>query len=231
MESAPVLASKTTSLRGISLVEMIVVIAIISVITTVAIVGQSTFNRTLLLTDTAYTMAFSARQAQSYGLSSRKYGSSTTNPGYGIHFERSTLNRYLMFADTQNTLSPFPAACPTGVAGTPSAKPGNCRFDAADGTVNTYTFANNFSIQKFCAKVTSGTSVCSNDSQPLLNLDLVFTRPNTSTVISGQTTSGTSVNTYNCAVITITDQAGANTRDIRVSSLGEISVGRGLSCP
>lgn len=209
---------------------MLVVLAIISVLTTVTILGQSTFNKTLLLTETAYTMAFSARQAQSYGLSSRKFGASTNNPGYGLHFSRATLGQYSMFADTANTLA-IPATCSTGTAGTPSAKPGNCRYDATDGTVNTYTFSRGFTIQKFCGKVTGQTENCSTDSSsPLTDLDMVFARPNTSTFISGNL-NGTSLTQFGCAVITLTDQSGQGTRTIRISSLGEISVGQSLSCP
>ena len=49
--------------RGFSLIEMMVVLVIIALITTIALFGQQDFNRSLLLTDTAYTIALTAREA------------------------------------------------------------------------------------------------------------------------------------------------------------------------
>ena len=184
MESTPVLTRPVPFARprGFTLVEMLVVLAIIAIITAVVITGQSNYNKTLILTDTTYTVALSARTAQSFGLASRKYGN-VQNPGYGLHFSSATPNSYLMFADTDPSLAP-PSNCPLGTPGTPEQKPGDCRYTSADGLVNTFTFTNRFAISRFCGK-TGLTEYCSTDSAPLTSLDLVFMRPNTSTVISG----------------------------------------------
>lgn len=211
--------------RGFTLVEMLVVLAIIAVITTIVITGQSNYNKTLLLTDTTYGVALSARQAQFYGLASRKYGS-VQNPGYGVHFTSATPNSYTVFADTFNTLS-APSNCPLGAAGTPEQKPGNCRFDTTDGVVNTYTFERGFKVKQFCGK-TGLTRYCSTDNAPLTTLDMVFTRPNTSTTISGLV-NGSILTSFSCAEVTISDQSGQATRSIRLSSLGEISINQ--TCP
>jgi prepilin-type N-terminal cleavage/methylation domain-containing protein len=233
MESAPVLTpqqSGTPAIRGFTLIEMVVVLAIIVLITAVTITGQSSFNKTLLLTDTTYSVAFSAREAQSYGLASRKFGASTNNPGYGLHFDRSMPGSYTFFADVVNTLHPFPTGCPVGTPGTPSEKPGNCRFDAGDGIVNKYTFSRGYTIKQFCGK-TGSRQYCSTDSSPLTNMDLVFTRPNTSTMISGQVNGSGSPIAFSCALVVITDSSEEATRFVRISSLGEITVGQNLACP
>lgn len=211
--------------RGFTLVEMLVVLAIIAIITMIVVTGQSGYNKTLILTDTTYSVALSARQAQSYGLGSRKYGS-VQNPGYGLHFSSATPKSYLVFADITNALA-APANCPVGVAGTPEQKPGNCRYDATDGTINTYTFDRGFTISKFCGK-TGLTRYCSTDAAPLTTLDMVFTRPNTSTTISGLV-NGSILTSFSCAEVTLTDQTKQATRTLRISSLGEISVNQ--SCP
>jgi len=214
--------------RGFTLIEMLVVLAIIAIITAIAVTGQSTFNKTLILTDTAYDVAFSARQAQSYGLSSRTFGTLTTqNYGYGLHFDRVTPDRYTFFADTSHALA-VAGGCPVGTAGTPSYKIGNCRFDSADGTVSTYTFSRGFVVSKFCGKNGGSAAVCSTDSSPLTTLDLVFTRPNTTTTISGLL-NGTSLRTFTCAQVTLSDQSRQATKTIRISSLGEISINQ--TCP
>lgn len=211
--------------RGFTLVEMLVVLAIITIITTIVISGQSNYNKTLLLTDTSYTVALSARQAQTYGLGSRKFGS-VQNPGYGLHFSSATPSSYNVFADTANTLS-APSNCPLGTAGTPEQKPGNCRYDTSDGIVNTYTFSRGFTVSKFCGK-TGATRYCSTDAAPLTTLDLVFTRPNTSTTISGLL-NGSILTSFSCAEITLADQTKQATRTIRISSLGEIAINQ--TCP
>jgi prepilin-type N-terminal cleavage/methylation domain-containing protein len=218
--------------RGFTLVEMLVVLAIIAIITTIVVTGQSNYNKTLLLTDTSYTVALSARQAQSYGLASRKYGS-VQNSGYGLHFSNATPGSYLFFADTVNSLA-APAACPNAMfnatlpANSPSLrKPGNCRYDQADGVVNTFAFSRGFNIKQFCGKV-GLTRYCSTDAGPLTSLDLVFTRPNTSTTISGLV-NGSILTSFSCAEVTLADASGVSTRTIRFSSLGEVSVNQ--SCP
>lgn len=219
-------SNRSTRSRGFTLVEMLVVLAIITVITTIVVTGQSNYNKTLLLTDTSYTVALSARQAQSYGLGSRKFGS-VQNSGYGLHFSRVTPNSYIVFADTAKTLQPVAPNCPTGTIGTPEEKPGNCRYDTTDGTVNTYTFGRGFTVKQFCGK--SGlTKYCSTDAVPLTTLDMVFTRPNTSTTISGLL-NGSILTSFSCAEVTLTDASGQATRSIRISSLGEISVNQ--TCP
>jgi len=216
---------RSANTRGFTLIEMLVVLFIIVLITSIVITGQSNYNKTLLLTDTTYGVALSAREAQTFGLASRKYGS-VQNPGYGLHFSSASPSSYTLFADINPTLA-APSNCPLGAVGTPERKPGNCRFDAADGVVSTYTFSRGFTVTKFCGK--SGlTRYCSTDPAPLTTLDLVFTRPNTSTTISGLV-NGSLLTSFSCAEITISDPTKQANRVIRLSSIGEISTGQ--SCP
>lgn len=211
--------------RGFTLIEMLVVLFIIAVITAVVISGQSNYNKTLLLTDTAYGVALSARESQSFGLASRKYGN-VQNPGYGVHFSSATPGSYLIFADTNNGLTP-PSNCPLGAPGTPEQKPGDCRYTGSDGTVENFTFSRGFSISKICGK--SGiTRYCSTDPSPLTSLDVVFTRPNTSATISGLI-NGNSLTSFSCAEVTISDPLKQVTRTVRISSIGEISVNQSCS--
>jgi hypothetical protein len=206
---------------------MTVVIAIIGTITVIALSSQSTFNRSLVLTDTTYSVAFSAREAQSFGSASRAFNT-VRNPGYGIHLDKSLPTSYLLFADVANGGSPLPG-CPLGTAGTPDAKPGDCRFDSTtDGTVQTFSFGHSFKIKNFCG-VNGATKKCSDDSSGALStLDVTFTRPNTSATMGGRLVDGTTV-TFTCTDLTIVDDSGVYTRSLRFSSLGEISVGQTCS--
>ena len=200
---------------------MVVVLAIISIITAVIINGQSTYNRSLILTDTAYTVAYSVRQAQSLGLSSRATAGSA-NAGYGIRFYQA--QNYSIFADTTNALAaPSSSWCSLGTPGTPEAKPGNCRYDAADVTFRTYSLSRGFTISDYCGK--NGTA--SLDCNPA-SLTITFMRPDARAIIVGE--SATQAGTvYTCAEIHVTAPGNAATRIVRVSQLGEISVGQ--TCP
>jgi prepilin-type N-terminal cleavage/methylation domain-containing protein len=220
MESVPLHPVAKPASRGFTLVEMMVVLAIIAVITGIVINGQSTYNQTLILTDTAYTVAFSVRQAQSLGLSSRTSGG-ISNAGYGVRFESPT--SYTSFADTGGSVTVSDAWCPRGIAGTPEAKPGNCRFDPGE-TIQTYTFGRGFTVSDFCGKLSNGTRHCVSTGQ-ISSLDVVFMRPETRAVLTGS--NGVS---YTCAEAVIAAPTGGASRIVRISQLGEISVGQ-LQCP
>jgi len=225
-----------SSKKGFTLVEMVVVLAIMGIITGVAITGQSAYNKGILLTDTTYSVALSLRQAQTYGLSSRRAGV-VQNAGFGINLNRSDLSRYRLFADI-NRLSPIPPVwCPTGVGGTPEAKPGNCIYTIQDNPViQTFSFTRGFTIERYCGKRRSdGVQMCAYSAPDIAaeRLDIVFVRPNTKTIM----TAYNSLNGYHeltCALIYIKDPAGtlAERKVVRVSSLGEISVGNAsMTCP
>jgi hypothetical protein len=200
---------------------MVVVLAIISVITAVIINGQSTYNASLVLTDTAYTVAYSVRQAQSLGLSSRATAGSG-NAGYGIRFYHP--QNYSIFVDTANAKqAPSNALCPLGMAGTPEGKPGNCRYDDADTAFRTYSLSRGFTISDYCGKNGSASLDCSPAS-----LTITFMRPDTRAVIIAESATGAAT-VFTCAEIHVTAPGNGVTRVVRVSQLGEISVGQ--TCP
>lgn len=223
--------------RGFTLVEMIVVLAIITLLTLVALVSQNSFNRSILLTNSAYTIALSIRQAQSLGLSSRQYvptsGLGVRNAGYGISiFGTTPLYTYPIFADIggarSTVLDPY---CPPGATGTPEEKPGNCQYNAGvDGVIQTYRLDRGFYVTQYCGRqITTGNPLrCSNDSTPLTELNVVFRRPNTETIASGRRSS--TVIALSGAAIYIAAPNSSVTRGICISSVGQVSVTNG-TCP
>ena len=56
---------------------MMVVLAIIVTITGVTLTSQTSFNKTLVLANTAYDIALTLRSSQTYGLGSRAFGGIT----------------------------------------------------------------------------------------------------------------------------------------------------------
>jgi len=213
-----------TPQRGFTLVEMIVVLAIIVIITTIALLGQSSFNRAMVLTDTAYTVAFSVREAQSLGISSRAFGG-TQDAGYGIHFANGTPTSYKLFADISPAApgdTQYPLICPghPNVPGTnPEAKPGDCIQTLQSEVVRTYNLNNGFRIGSFCGTRTNGTSLCSG---ALDALDIIYLRPNTQSVITG--VQGGTRTALTDATIRILSPDGLAERCIYVSKVGQVSV-------
>lgn len=143
-----------------------VVLAIMVVIMSIVLTNQSSFNKTLILANTAYDIALTLRSAETYGLSSRASAVST-NTGYGIHFQSGTQGSFVFFADT----SPVPSCS------TPDCKPGDYIYmSGSDVLVQTYVLGNRMVIQDFCAE-SSGSWSCSSTGA-LSSLDIVFSRPN-----------------------------------------------------
>lgn len=217
--------------RGFTLVELLVVLAIITIITTITLLSQTSFNRTTLLTSTAYTVALSIREAQSLGLSSRLNGT-VQNAGYGINFQNTLPTSYRIYVDVDGS-TPVPSWCPKGAVGTPEEKPGNCLYKRSE-TMTTYNLNKGFTISDACGLTQAGTKYCL--SSNMKNLDIVFLRPNTETIITATKTGGTDgdpgANLFqlSCAVIWIKPpSASTDKKCVVVSQVGQVSVPQ--TCP
>lgn len=75
---------KNKLIEGFTLIELMVTIAIVTVIMGIILIENSKFNDSIILTNTAYEVALVARQAQVFGLSSKAASSGTIYSGYGI---------------------------------------------------------------------------------------------------------------------------------------------------
>ncbi len=235
-------------LHAFTLIELLVVVSIIIVITAIVLTGSSSFNRSIILTDTAYTVALSLREAQSFGLSSRTFNNRQTNvtyanTGYGVHFDRATPGSYLFFADVNPGTGLYfdnSGQCPGHTISDPNnpeSRPGNCFFDGPTNTkadpevVQQFTFSRGFTIVNFCGYSGSG-SACSNTGA-LQAMDITFTRPNTNAVIIGilgnEFSANPSVASYTSACIQVQPQDNSASEYIRVTQLGQISIG--ATCP
>lgn len=215
---APDGVSRTLS-SGFTLIELMVVLTIIVTITMVILTSQSTFNKTLILANTAYDIALTLRSSQTYGLSSRAVVS-TRNVGYGLNFQKVTPGSYTLFADTFPEPSAFNChGIPPNGATAPDAKPGNCRYDSGEKVLD-YTLGNNIIVSDFCAFALGSWSCAYARGGGLTSLNIVFARPNPDPFIN--------VNGTKACLAISSPQGGSSF--ISVSASGEITA-NAPSCP
>ncbi|TSC71255.1 MAG: Protein containing Prepilin-type cleavage/methylation, N-terminal domain [Parcubacteria group bacterium Gr01-1014_49] len=209
---------KTLS-AGFTLIELMVVLAIIVTITTITLSSQSSFNKSIILANTAYDVALTLRSAEIYGLSGRAVGG-TSVAGYGLHFQKAVPGSFMLFADT----SPAPNASnchglPAGGASAPDAKPGNCTYDTGEKVMD-YNLGNGITVSDFCAYSFGAWACAYAQGGGLTELDIVFSRPNPEPFIN--------VNGTRACIALSSPQGGA--RFVSVGASGEITADAS-SCP
>ncbi len=191
--------------KGFTLIELIVVISIMLVITSVFLFRQQQFNSSTLLRSLGYSVALSIRQAQVYGTSLLEFGGTFDAKSYGVNFNRNTPTTYVLFADT--------GSIPNGT------------YDGAAELVDTFNLGQGFTISKFCGILAVGGEVCS----PSIDyLNIYFIRPD----LDANFRSSNLAHTYTSAYIQVTAPGGA-TRNVTVSNTGRIAVcafGTGAAC-
>jgi prepilin-type N-terminal cleavage/methylation domain-containing protein len=193
--------AQNTQGRGFSIIELVVVMAIFLVITSLVLINNNRFQGDIVLSNLAYDIALSIRQAQTYGLSVRGVGTTFTAP-YGVHILGSVPTEYTFFVDAAN---PY-------------------QFEDAPGEkIESFQLNHGFIIYDFCA-VAAGASNCST-SIPGGALNILFERPDPDAIITDGT--GSRVNgvgvPYDEAQIYVQSPQGA-LRVIKVFSTGQISV-------
>ncbi len=226
---------------GFTLLEMLVVVAIISVIIGVVVVNQRSFDNSIILSNTAYDVALSVREAQAYGHAGHGVSgsSSLVTYGTGIDFTAAQKRTYILFADTvpatvnscyTTTISGSTAA----PQNSPAQKTGDCIYTSSgtlsDASLRTFTINNEMYISNLCATYTpSGSSAvtkCSSPSNAFKQLDITSARADVSThiYISGGTLP--SPQSADSACIEISSPDGKAHERITVSKVGTIFVER-----
>lgn len=198
-------SAQTHSSRGFGLVELMVSISIMTLVTTVILVKNRSFNNALLLRNQAYEIAFSLRQAQLLAVSGTREVGAISNQ-YGIHFDVSASpanGRYRMFRDGGST-NPNPGWYSAAAAD-----------DSPIGTLG--MLDNRYIIQDI---VDSSDNSLAGDA-----LSVTFIRPNFDALF--RTSAGTSVTGPVYLKITPKDTTGYSvlpSRLVEITATGQISV-------
>ena len=144
-------------MRGFSLVELLVICAILVVISGTILVSDTRFGGAMLLENLAYDMALSVRESQVFGVSVQRFSTNTYSAGYGMHFDMTSPTTYLLFADVITANGMYD--CPT---------PGSSNCELYSSTA----ISRGFTISDICVTPNNGTEVCGHN-----RVDVFFQRP------------------------------------------------------
>lgn len=214
--------------HGFTLIELLVVTAIILVVTSIVFTSQGSFNKTLILANTAYDIALTLRSAETYGLGSRAAGG-VANTGYGVDFQAGTPSSFTFFADIYPPPSTAPGCHQAVDSSTPDARPGNCAYEASQGEkITDYTLGNGITVDDFCAYALGGWSCARSNGNSLTSLDIVFARPNAEAFMSVNGSYSVASPVTRACLVVASPQGGA--RFVSVAASGAITA-NAPSCP
>jgi len=109
-KKAPGTGRRPAAQGGFTIAELIVVIAIFTIITSIALFDQGNLNSNVLLTNIAYETALAVREAQVYGLGVQNSGDPTNGflGDYGAHYDTTSIEssrQIIVYANGTNSLT------------------------------------------------------------------------------------------------------------------------------
>lgn len=168
--------------RAFTIVELLVSVAIITLILSVVLWNYRGFNDNLAVSSAAQEIAIAIRQAQTFGINVRESGASTNqfNYAYGIYFNRSIPNSYRIFVDIN----------------------GNNSYDIGE-SVELVTLRNNVAISNAC----DATNCPPSSPAGINGINITFLRPSPDARIYYTNSSGANISgPVNSARIQLTSQ-------------------------
>ncbi|MAZ56470.1 hypothetical protein CL653_01645 [bacterium] len=189
--------SKSNFSQGFTLVEMLITLAIISLIIGVMLIRHGAFNSATLLKNQTFEIALDIREAQIFAISARG-NNAEFREEYGIHFNIDSPGEYLFFVDDGSTTPP--------------------RYNSGEEINPVRLLDDRFEIIALCVDVDTSEN-CDIDW-----LDVSFGRPNFDAGIRYSPPSG--VQTTQSARIDIAAKNDITfVRSIYVTATGQINVG------
>jgi len=209
--------------QGVTVIELVIVIAIVSVVSSVLIFNYSGFSTSVSIRNLSQEMALSIRKAQTYATSVQSVNSvvndTTLFPAYGISFSLNqptsditlpTTKRFVLFADIPDVSNPLGDKIYTsdGECGVPS-------FDSE--CLESFGIATSDRIIRLCTDITG----CASD----MTVNVLFRRPSPDALICIVQGSACSSSTPSYLEIVVQSVRG-DERTILVWNTGQISVQR-----
>jgi prepilin-type N-terminal cleavage/methylation domain-containing protein len=191
--------------RGFTLLELLVTIGIFILMTSLLLANQRRFSNTLELSNLAYDVSLTIRQAQTYGFGVKVVGAANFDNYYGVHFDRATPTKFIVFSagiKTDKSIDPYVANAATD---------------------KTYTLKSGYTITGFCS-IPTGQTTCDSVNTTISKIDVAYQRPNPDAIIKFYNAAGQSV-TSDASHIRITLQAPSGKQKyIDVYKSGQIAV-------
>ncbi len=200
--------NRSSDQKGFTLIEMLVVVAIFIFITGAVLIRQTRFSSDIAITNLAYQIGLTVRQAQVYGLSvrgSNNGGVTDFDAGYGVHFDSSAPTSFKFFSDVTPKDGLY-------VSGT-------------DSLIQDYNLAKGSTITDVCANI-SGVNYCYSKAKAtkITSLDVVFNRPNPNAIMTAISFGGSPIGPASKSVVTLTSPTKDKLKCIIIYDTGQISV-------
>jgi prepilin-type N-terminal cleavage/methylation domain-containing protein len=185
--------------KGFTLIELLVTISIFSIITSVVLTNNNQFNNSLIISNLAYEVALSIRQAQSHGLNVKEVpGEDNFDSGYGVYFSLDNPTSFVLFADTQRTGNNQNKYNPNS---------------PKDLIIEQFSITRGNKVLSICGtQSTNGKESCEED------ISIVFNRPDPDANMKTNTNKQ-----FSSMSITLVSPKGAE-RIVQVGSTGQISI-------
>ncbi|MCK4539939.1 prepilin-type N-terminal cleavage/methylation domain-containing protein [Candidatus Parcubacteria bacterium] len=184
--------------QGFTLIELTVSVAIIAIISTMALANFGAHDKKNKIDLAAYKLASDIRKVQSYALSLKELGGKVPDRGWGIYFNDvdGSRNKYIVFADGDNT----------GID--------NCKYDGAELLAPEIKFLNGVEINDLKLDVANSNK-----------LVILFEPPDSRAYVCKNTASCSGVQClYKTAKIILSDSEGVYTRTVKVNKFGLVDV-------
>ncbi len=203
---------------GFTLIEMLVALSIFIILSSAFLMNYNTFNKRISLDTLAHQIGQWVRDAQVSAMSVKNSKTQAgTFPGYGLHFDIATPDRFVYFADLNNNKRYDPPISPA-----------KCGDPGVECEREILLLQGN-SIVSLCGLVTPPTiptitPKCGATLSTSQTFDIVFTRPNPDADIAGDLNSvGSFPTPYSSARITVSSVTGYE-RVVETWITGQISV-------
>lgn len=192
---------------GFTLVELMVTIGIFVFMTSVILSKYNSFGAGTILSNMAYDIALTIRQAQVYGVGVKSAGNNLFSSAFGVHFDIGNTGdntKFILFADKDLN--------------------GVYNKSSGDEDISVYSLKHGAKINIICADMRNETK-CKEQTGNGNNknsLDITFKRPDPRAIICEDKLSNKCENMY--AQIIISSADGVHIKKVSVTQAGQISV-------